>query len=65
MAACRTCTSWAIAGDLASAISLAKVQNALASIDRIGEEAQVMRSTFVVALAITAVCAILTLLWAL
>jgi lactate permease len=54
-----------IGGGLASAISPAKLQNASASIDRIGEEAQVMRSTFVVALAITAVCAILTLLWAL
>jgi lactate permease len=53
-----------IGGGLASAISPAKLQNASASIDRIGEEAQVMRSTFVVALAITAVCAVLTLLWA-
>jgi lactate permease len=53
-----------IGGGLASAISPAKLQNASASIDRIGQEAQVMRSTFVVALAITAVCAVLTLLWA-
>ena len=53
-----------IGGGLASAISPAKLQNASASIDRIGEEAQVMRSTFVVALTITAVCAVMTLIWA-
>jgi lactate permease len=53
-----------IGGGLASAISPAKLQNASASIDRIGEEAHVMRSTFLVALAITAVCAVMTLLWA-
>ncbi len=49
---------------LASVISPAKLQNAAASIDRIGEEAQVMRRTFVVALLITAVCAAMALLWA-
>lgn len=53
-----------IGGGLASVISPAKLQNASASIDRIGEEAQVIRTTFVVALAITAVCALMTLLWA-
>jgi lactate permease len=53
-----------IGGGLASVISPAKLQNAAASIDRIGEEAQVARTTFAIALAITAVCAAMTLLWA-
>ena len=53
-----------IGAGLASVISPAKLQNAAASIDRIGEEAQVLRTTFVVSLAITAVCAVLTLFWA-
>ncbi len=53
-----------IGGGLASVISPAKLQNAAASIDRIGEESQVIRTTFVVSLAITAVCALLALLWA-
>lgn len=52
-----------IGAGLASVISPAKLQNAAASIDRIGEEGQVFRTTFVVALIITAVCALLTLLW--
>lgn len=54
-----------IGGGLASVISPAKLQNASASIDRIGEEAQVIRTTFVIAMVITAVCALTTLLWAL
>ena len=53
-----------VGGGLASVISPAKLQNAAASIDRIGEEAQVIRSTFVIALVITAICALMTLLWA-
>jgi lactate permease len=53
-----------IGGGLASAISPAKLQNASASIDRIGEEAPVLRTTFIVSLAITAVCAIMALIWA-
>jgi lactate permease len=53
-----------IGGGLASVISPAKLQNASASIDRIGEEAQVLRTTFVIALVITAICAVMTLLWA-
>jgi lactate permease len=53
-----------IGAGLASVISPAKLQNAAASIDRIGEEAQVLRTTFVVSLVITAVCAVMTLLWA-
>ncbi|MGC9332871.1 MAG: L-lactate permease [Anaerolineae bacterium] len=53
-----------VGGGLASAISPAKLQNASASIDRIGEESQVIRHTVVVVVAITAVAAVLTLLWA-
>jgi lactate permease len=53
-----------IGGGLASVISPAKLQNASASIDRIGEESQVLRTTFVVALVITAICAVMTLVWA-
>jgi lactate permease len=53
-----------IGGGLASVISPAKLQNASASIDRIGEESRVLRTTFVVCLAITAVCAALALVWA-
>ncbi len=53
-----------IGGGLASVISPAKLQNAAASIDRIGEESQVIRVTFVIALIITAVAAVMTVLWA-
>ena len=53
-----------IGGGLASVISPAKLQNAAASIDRIGEEAQVFRVTFVISIAITAVCAIMAMIWA-
>ena len=53
-----------IGGGLASVISPAKLQNASAAIDRIGEEAQVLRTTFVIALVITAVCAVMALIWA-
>jgi lactate permease len=52
-----------IGGGLASVISPAKLQNASASIDRIGEEAQVLRTTFVISLIITAVCALMTVVW--
>jgi lactate permease len=52
-----------IGGGLASAISPAKLRNASASIDRIGEEGQVIPKTFVVLLAITAVCAVMALAW--
>jgi len=54
-----------IGGGLASVISPAKLQNASAAIDRIGEEAKVIRTTFVVALIITAICALMALVWAL
>jgi lactate permease len=53
-----------IGGGLASVISPAKLQNASAAIDRIGEEAGVLRVTFVISLIITAVAALMTLLWA-
>jgi lactate permease len=52
-----------IGGGLASVISPAKLQNAAASIDRIGEESKVIRTMFVISIAITAVCAVLTMLW--
>ncbi|MCX6557565.1 MAG: L-lactate permease [Candidatus Aminicenantes bacterium] len=52
-----------IGGGLASVISPAKLQNAAASIDRIGEETKVIPVTFVIAVAITLVCAVLTLWW--
>ena len=53
-----------IGGGLASVISPAKLQNAAAAIDRIGEEASVLRVTFVISLIITAIAALMTLLWA-
>jgi lactate permease len=53
-----------IGGGLASVISPAKLQNAAAAIDRIGEEAGVLRVTFVISLIITAIAALMTLLWA-
>ncbi|MBN1659223.1 MAG: L-lactate permease [Anaerolineae bacterium] len=52
-----------IGGGLASAISPAKLQNASAAIDRIGEEATVLRRTVGVVVVITAVCALFALLW--
>jgi len=53
-----------IGGGLASVISPAKLQNAAASIDRIGEESRVIGTTFVVSVVITAVCAVMALIWA-
>jgi len=52
-----------IGGGLASVISPAKLQNAAAIIDAIGEEGNVLRKTVIVSIAITALCAIMTLLW--
>jgi lactate permease len=52
-----------IGGGLASVISPAKLQNAAASIDRIGEETKVIPVTFVIAVVITCVCAVMTLWW--
>lgn len=54
----------AIGGGLASVISPAKLQNAASSIDRIGEAGAAIRPAFVVSLLITAVCAVMTMLWA-
>jgi lactate permease len=53
-----------IGGGLASVISPAKLQNAAASIDQIGEETRVIRITMIIALIITGVCALMTLIWA-
>lgn len=53
-----------IGGGLASVISPAKLQNASASIGKIGEEAGVLRVTFVISLVITAVAALMAMLWA-
>jgi lactate permease len=53
-----------IGGGLASVISPAKLQNAAATIDQIGEESRVIPTAFVISLVITAVCAIMTLIWA-
>jgi lactate permease len=53
-----------IGGGLASVISPAKLQNAAASIDRIGEEASVIPVAFTISIAITTVCAVLALFWA-
>jgi len=52
-----------IGGGLASVISPAKLQNAAASIGRIGEEARVLSVTFVLSIVITAVAALMTMLW--
>jgi lactate permease len=52
-----------IGGGLASVISPAKLQNAAAAIDRIGEEAGVLRLTFVISLIITSVAAVMTMIW--
>jgi len=54
-----------IGGGLASVISPAKLQNAAAIIDRIGEEGRVLRTTTVISLAITLISAVATLLWTL
>lgn len=53
-----------IGGGLASVISPAKLQNAAASIDRIGEEVHVIRVTLIISLVITSVAAVMTLFWA-
>ena len=53
-----------IGGGLASVISPAKLQNAAASIDRIGEESRVIFTAFVISIVITVIAAVLTLIWA-
>ncbi len=54
-----------IGGGLASVISPAKLQNAAAIIDAIGQESIVLRKTVLISLTITALCAVMTLLWTL
>jgi len=53
-----------IGGGLASVISPAKLQNAAAAIDRIGEESKVIPGCFVISIVITTICALMTLFWA-
>jgi lactate permease len=53
-----------IGGGLASVLSPAKIQNAAAVIDEIGIEGEVIRYGIVVAVLMTVVTAVLTLLWA-
>ncbi len=53
-----------IGAGLASVISPAKLQNAAASIDRIGEESTVIKTTVVISLVITAICALMVMIWA-
>lgn len=53
----------AVGGGLASVISPAKLQNAAAIIDRIGEEGKVLRSTTVISLTITLLTAAAALVW--
>ncbi|NTW06090.1 MAG: L-lactate permease, partial [Peptococcaceae bacterium] len=54
----------AIAGGLASVISPAKLQNAAATIDAIGIESKVIKTTVVIAIIFTSVAALLTFIWA-
>ncbi len=53
-----------IGGGLASVLSPAKIQNAAAVIDEIGIEGQVIRYGLVVAIIMTAIVAVMTMLWA-
>jgi lactate permease len=53
-----------IGGGLASVISPAKLQNAAATIDALGIESQVIRTTFVISLVITTVAAFMALVFA-
>jgi lactate permease len=55
----------AFGGGLASVISPAKLQNAAAAIDRIGEEHTVIKVAFVFSLLLTAITSlfVLVLLW--
>jgi len=54
----------AIAGGLASVISPAKLQNAAATIDSLGSESEVIKVTFIIAVLMTSIAAILTFVWA-
>jgi lactate permease len=51
----------AFGGGLASVISPAKLQNAAASIDKIGEENKVIRSAFIFSIILSAVTSIIVL----
>jgi lactate permease len=53
-----------IGGGLASVISPAKLQNAAASIDKIGEETKVIPIAAIISVIITLVVALMTLYWA-
>ncbi len=52
----------AFGGGLASVISPAKLQNAAASIDKLGEENKVIRTAFILALLLTAIVAVYTVI---
>jgi len=52
----------AIGGGLASVISPAKLQNAAATIDALGIESQVIKTTFVISIILTTICAIMAIL---
>ncbi|MGE5416068.1 MAG: L-lactate permease [Acidobacteriota bacterium] len=54
----------AIAGGLASVISPAKLQNAAATIDAIGEESRVIPKAFIISVLLTLVSAAMTFMWA-
>lgn len=54
----------AVAGGLASVISPAKLQNAAATIDALGIEAEVIKTAFIIAFLLTCVAAVLTFMWA-
>ena len=57
-------TSNGIGGGLASVLTPAKVQNAAATIDKIGIEGKVIKKTFGVSIVMVCVLSVLTLLWA-
>jgi lactate permease len=54
----------AIGGGLASVISPAKLQNAAATIDSLGIESQVIKTTFIISIIITLVASIIAMLFA-
>jgi lactate permease len=54
----------AIGGGLASVISPAKLQNAAATIDALGIESQVIKTTFIISVLITLVASIMAMFFA-
>ncbi|MGE5422595.1 MAG: L-lactate permease [Ignavibacteriales bacterium] len=54
----------AVAGGLASVISPAKLQNAAATIDALGIESEVIKTSFMISAILTSIAAILTYIWA-